>query len=162
MPIYQPDYPDQAGEVSDCGGEYSDAAFVSFSNVAAYIYTVPYGFHLGIVTGYGDPLINTQVYISGIASGWTTGIVRYDGLDIYTFAHGWVYDQMAGTYLSSTGDSGAPVLSWGREILPGLAFVKVYGIHAGHTYIDGQRYAVFSPQSGVYADLNVLPLKIGG
>jgi len=55
MPIYQPDCPYQAGEVSDCGGEYSDAAFVSFSNVGPYIYTLPYGYHLGIVIGYHDP-----------------------------------------------------------------------------------------------------------
>ena len=67
---------------------------------------------------------------------------------------------MAATYPSSSDDSGAPILAYEREILPGLAFVKVYGINVGHGYIEGQQYGVFSPQSGVYADMNVIPLKI--
>ncbi|MBC7081827.1 MAG: hypothetical protein H5T44_06280 [Thermoplasmatales archaeon] len=161
IPIYQPDRPDEAGRVERRGGNYSDAAFVNFSNVAPLIYTVPYGSRRGIVTGYWSPNVGAQVYMSGIASGWTTGEVAYTGWRVVS-SDRVLYNQTLATYLHQQGDSGAPVLSWGRELIPGVAFVTVYGIHGGATIWNYRIYAVFSPVSGVYTDMGVTPLTIRG
>ena len=160
--MYQPKHYEQAGSVTDVGGTYSDAAFVSFSNVGPYIYTVPYGYHLGLVIGYRDPSIGDYVYMSGLASGWVAGEVAYTNVVVHSPAHGYLYEQMAATYPATHGDSGAPILNYWREILPGLAFVKVDGLHMGRGKINSQYYSIFSPQSGVYKDIHARPLVIGG
>ena len=81
-------------------------------------------------------------------------------MDIYGLpAHGTLFNQMAATYPATHGDSGAPILNyWGSELLPGLAFVRVHGVHWGQVEINGQRYSMFSPQSGVYKDLHAIYL----
>ncbi len=158
--MYQPLPYEQAGRVKYIGGEWADAAFVAFNNVAPYVYTVPYGYHLGLVAGYYDPWINQQVWMSGIISGWVTGTV-YKYANIISPVHGLLYRQAVATYPRALGDSGAPVLDYGREILPGLAFVKILGIHSGSVIINNRLYSYFSPQSGVYTDLHARPLVIG-
>ncbi|MCD6170855.1 MAG: hypothetical protein J7J36_00325 [Thermoplasmata archaeon] len=64
-------------------------------------------------------------------------------------------------YSTLLGDSGSPVLDYGREIFPGLAFVKICGINKGEI-MDGdcQGDAVVSPQSGIYTDIHARSLSL--
>ncbi len=152
-----------AGYVTAVGGTYSDSAFVEYSNVGPYIYTVPWGFHLGIVNGYRDPINYEYLYMSGISSGWCGGEVLNAHVDVYDGPPFTVlYNQAIINLPTLPGDSGAPVLNYGREILPGLAFVRICGIVKGRI-AEGpyQGAAVVSPQSGVYTDMHARPLTIG-
>jgi len=151
-----------AGYVTDVGGIYSDSAFVRYSDVGPYVYTVPLGLHLGMVAGYHDPWNDEYLYMSGISSGWHGGTVL---LTHVTLRDGQpfpiLHDQVIMSYSTLPGDSGSLVLDYGREILPGLAFVDICGINKGEiTEGDYQGDTLVSPQSGVYTDIHARPLIV--
>jgi len=141
---------------------YADVAFVQFSNVIGIIFTDDNTvLHMGLTVGYYDPSLYEDVYMSGISAGWVNGEIQYVYTDISDIVYETLQDQFLADYPSYSGDSGAPVLTIFRQILPGFAYVDIHGVHNGHFVNDPQydNYAVFSPQSGVYTEVVAIPLK---
>lgn len=155
-PMFQPDYPDQAGYVLDVGGTYSDSAFVKYSNVYWIIYiTGEHGpLNNGLIVGHRDPAKSDTVHMSGITSGLVDGVVKYTGVRVINDpVYGTLYDQMLATYPSAGGDSGAPVFYlWDFW----LKFVWINGINKGvATSGPCPGCSCFSPQSGIVKDLGL-------
>jgi hypothetical protein len=93
------------------------------------------------------------VHKMGRNTGWTSGQVAVTCIDVVGFTKPfWKLEcQMAATYYSDGGDSGAPVFSivtTSQEHKP----VFLYGIHFGRN-IHGNDLAYFSPMGGIRHDL---------
>jgi hypothetical protein len=146
--MYQPTS-DAAGSVSAISGQNADACFVPYSNVAAKI-------HVGSgstknVSSYDSSVPtniwnNRLVYMSGAASGLTSGHVK--GAGTLTEGGGPYYNMVYADYGSLSGDSGAPVY-----YMP-AGSCTLLGIHKG-IFLG---YKWFSPVSGIKSDLGVTPL----
>jgi len=148
--IYQPTVSvfNKIGTVGAIGGTYADAGWVEYDDVESTIYAFDNDITKSVVS-YRDPELNWFVYKSGIATGTTSGVVSgvYKMIGSQTF--GTLYDQSYANYDSAPGDSGSPVFR-----LDGTGNVELLGVHLGS--LGGTAY--FSPISGVYLDLGVVPL----
>ena len=151
--LYQPDPAASnaiIGSINAIGNTYSDSAWTKFTNGATGVPKVYVSDTSSLTYKYYDDYPSTStVYMSGVASGTTTGTPLYIA-DINSGYHNKkIKNQYLATYSSATGDSGAPVYekwSTGENIL--------VGIHMGR--FGGN--AVFSPVFGIRADLGILPL----
>ncbi|ABE52712.1 S1 family peptidase [Methanococcoides burtonii] len=146
--IYQPTTARKVGEVDYYTCHFADAAWVEASNVEDDIY---YGDINDVrdVRSYYDPSLGSQVYMSGITSGLTSGNVKETYINKNSATFGTLYDQFVADYPCAGGDSGAPVFTmYGDQVI-------IRGVHWGHNTTN----SFFSPISGVELDLDVTPLK---
>ena len=143
----------KVGTVDRLEFTYADAAFieddtVSVDNKIYYDDTD----QLMDVTSYAEPDIGDYVRISGINTGLSDSgkvtelkhIVSYPGYPD-------LYDQYIALYPCVLGDSGSPVFR-----IAGTSEVEIMGIQSGKAGDDS--YSIFSPISGIFADLGVVPL----
>lgn len=144
--IYQP-FPYSIGSIVDLEGVYADAAWVKYSNVDAKIYYDDTDVTKS-VKSYGDPSANDDIFISGKATGLSSGNAVEYVYSVSSSTHGTLYGQWRADYTSASGDSGAPIF---KEVTGG---VKIVGIHWGAS----PSYKYFSPVSGIEDDLGVVPL----
>ncbi len=144
-PTYQPESPYYIGNVMAVGGEYSDSAFVPYSNVDNVIYSNH------IIASYENPSVGAPVRMSGLSSDITYGHVT-NYADVEHSLYGMLYNQVIATYSATHGDSGAPIYEPVYH-----EYVTIYGIHWGRvTYIE--TYSIFSPIGGIINDLGIQPL----
>ncbi|MDK2827176.1 MAG: hypothetical protein PWQ63_665 [Methanolobus sp.] len=143
----------KAGTVDRLEFVYADAAFIEddyrLVDNSIYYYDTDQQME---VTSYYEPDVGDYVRISGITSGLTsTGRVIDCKSEVSYLGYPTLYDQYIALYSSQGGDSGAPVFR-----VTGSDEVEIMGIQSGKA-TDGS-YSIFSPISGIYADLGVVPL----
>lgn len=146
--IYQPTTGSSAGTVTQLSGNYADAAFVRYSNVAG---TIIDGLgSLSAVKYYSDANQNDQyIYMSGISSQSSGKVTNSDAMVYHGDLGRYLYDQHIASYTSLNGDSGAPVY-WkniNHDIVLG-------GIHWGHN----SQGSIYSPISSVRYDMGITPI----
>jgi hypothetical protein len=103
--------------------------------------------------------IGTPVQMQGIASGLKSGNIIGKGLTVFDSA-GTLTSQVAATYTSAQGDSGAPIFS------SGTSSVTFYGIHVGKfCIVEGghppcqnplNAITVYSPWEGIKGELTLV------
>ena len=152
--IYQPDdsSSNQIGTVDEVYMIFADAGWVEAEmvDVDNSIYYDDTD-QLMEVTSEIEPQVGDAVQMSGITSGLSDGFVT-DCSHIVSYpGYPRLYDQCRATYTCASGDSGSPVF---RET--STYNVGIMGINSGRA-TDGS-YSIFSPISGIYADLGVRPL----
>lgn len=143
----------RAGTVDRLEFVYADAAFIEddYRLVDNSIYYTDTDQQMD-VTSYYEPDVGDYVRISGITSGLTSsGRVTACKSTVSYLGYPTLYDQYIALYSSQGGDSGSPVFR-----ITGIDEVEIMGIQSGKA-TDGS-YSIFSPISGIYADLGVVPL----
>jgi len=152
--MYQPkccSVENEAGNVAEVGGYWADAAWVPFWSV--YPDILLDGGNRITVDGYFDPWLGDTVYKSGITTGLTMGEVVECCIEVSHPVFGELYCQYMATFDAEPGDSGAPVYWW-----DGGYGHYIEGILWGKCCWPFFDKAVFSPISGVIADLGVEPV----
>lgn len=147
--IYHPTTSYLIGDVDYYNGVFADAAWVETSNVVNEIYYSNTDNTKGVVDS-GDANNGSKVYMSGVASGTTSGYIDRKYIEVGHENFGTLYDQYRANYTATYGDSGAPVFQNSGS------YVKLVGVHWGVNFDTGKSY--FSPISGVELDLGVTPL----
>lgn len=150
--MYQPtvSVSNPAGTVQLIGSTYSDSAWVPFGNTQASIYSSGSTNNKRAVSTYASGPDGSKVVIKAGAMTYSYGYV----IDIGTVPHphyGDLPNQWAARYSSITGDSGAPIY---QQDTTTHEFCLV-GLHWGT--VEGENISLFSPLSGVMADLGIVP-----
>ena len=139
-----------AGTVQAIGSTNSDPAWVPFGNTQASIYSYGSPDNKRAVSTYASGPDGSKVVVKTGAKTHTYGYVT----DIETIPHphyGNLPNQWKATYSCIEGDSGAPIY---QQDTTTHEFCLV-GLHWGK--IEEENVSLFSPLSGVMADLGIVP-----
>lgn len=99
---------------------------------------------------------NSAVRMSGMVSGYQSGIINGKNLTVGAYDHdgnyiGTLTGSVMTTIVAQAGDSGAPMFSAPN----GSNQVYLYGIQFGITQINGFTYTLYSPWEGISSELGV-------